>query len=148
MRTETAKLVHAGPPPDIYVVADDDVSGERGLRAHHQTISDHTVVRDVAVGEEHIVVAETGELTVVSRAVHADIFAEDIAVSDDQAGFAAFELEVVRFRADAGDSGRVSRKPWLLYRHPEWGNGPGRPLKGAAIFRARCAYPDFDGRRR
>ena len=76
------------------------MAGQGRLAAHHQMIADDAVVGDVAVGEDHVVVAEHGEIAVLGREMHGHVFAKHIAVADAQAGVAAGEFQVVRLRAD------------------------------------------------
>src|SRR5258708_5701592 len=103
VRPDAAELVHPRPPPDVGVVLHEHVAGERRLRAHDEMVAHHAVVRDVAVGQHHVVAAHACVVRVVGRAVHAHVFAKHVAVADNQAGFAALELEVVRLGADAGE---------------------------------------------
>ncbi|MEJ1971278.1 MAG: hypothetical protein WDM96_01770 [Lacunisphaera sp.] len=99
------------------MVLDDHVAGQRGLRAHDEVVADDAVVRDVRVGQQHVVVAEDGELARLGRAVHADVLAEHVAVADAQAGIAAGVLQIVGLGANAGEGKHLAlladRRPAL-----------------------------------
>ena len=89
MGADAAELVHAGAPADVDVILDHHVAGQRRLAAHHEVIADDAVMRDVAVGEDDVVVAEHGEIAVLRGKVHGDVLAKHVAVADAQAGIAA-----------------------------------------------------------
>ena len=88
MRANPTELMDAGAPADIDVIFDDNVSRESGLRAHHQMITHDAIVRHVAVSQEDIIIADARVVLLLSRPVHAHVFAKNIAITHNQAGLA------------------------------------------------------------
>ena len=100
--TDAAELVDAGVPADIHVVTDMHVPGDGGVAGDDEVVTDHAVMRDVRIGQQHVVVAEDGPFAFLGPAVDADVLAEGIAGADLEAGLARFSLQVLRTAADKG----------------------------------------------
>src|SRR5690606_17025724 len=100
---------HAGKAvgADAAVLVDQGVAGEDRPVIHHHVpgqgrvvdqdavVADHAVMTDVGVGHDQVVVADGGFRTVLHGApVQGHAFADDVVVTDHQAGGLALVLEV------------------------------------------------------
>ena len=92
--------MNASAPSDVHMVAAQDMPSECGVATHNERISDLTVVRDMAVGEDRIAVSDSCELTLLGRDMDGRVFAEYIIVPDGQSGLPAGVLQVVGFAAN------------------------------------------------
>ena len=84
------------------VVLDRDVAAQHGTVAHDNVVTQHAVMRDMTGREEDVVGSNPGAVAVVGGAVDRDVFAEDVAVANAEAGIAAGELEILGFSTDTG----------------------------------------------
>ena len=89
--------------PDVRVVLDDHVAGERGAVAEDRLVADMAVVRHVRVGHEQVVIADARQPAAAGRAaMNRRELADDVAVADHQARPLAAELEILRNQPDRG----------------------------------------------
>src|SRR5437867_11382765 len=97
-----AKLVNAAVSADHGVIADGDVTGERGRVGEDVMRADMTIVRDVRLRHNQIVMAKRGQAAAASgAAMQGDEFTNRVALTNDQACALARVLEVLRRLADA-----------------------------------------------
>src|SRR5262245_62404431 len=86
---------------DRRMVLDDDVACQRRGVRQNDMISQDTVVRNVAVSHDKIVVANDGASAALRRAaMYGDILAKDVVVSNDEFSRFAFVLQVLRRKPD------------------------------------------------
>ena len=102
MSPQPAKLVNAGAPGDVHVIANLDVSGQGGMTAHHQMVSDHAIMGDVTVGQEDVVGTDHRDVIRFRRDVSGDVFPEDVVVPDLKPRVASLILEIVSQSTDQG----------------------------------------------
>ena len=100
--TDAAELVDAGEAGDDDVVGDGDVAAEGGAVGENAVVADDGVVGDVGIGEEVVVVADDGGLG-GGAAVDGDVFAEGVALADEDAGWFAGVFEILGALADGGE---------------------------------------------
>ena len=82
----------------------DDVAAEGRAVGDHVAIADAAIVRDMAVHHQEIVIAHPGHHAAAGRArVEGNIFANGIALADDQFARLAAILEILGRRADGGE---------------------------------------------
>jgi len=100
--TDAAELVDAGEAGDDDVVCDGDVAAEGGAVGEDAVVADDGVVGDVGVGKEVVVVADDGGFG-SGATVDGDVFAEGVAVANEDAGWFAGVFEILRALADGGE---------------------------------------------
>lgn len=98
--TDATKLVNPCVPANVDVISDYTVSAQSGARAHHQMVAHYAIVRDVAVGKHHIVVAYGGDFSLMGATMNGDVFAKGVVVADGQTRPAARVLQILRLPAD------------------------------------------------
>ena len=104
MAAETAELVHAAEGPHGGVVLDDHVPGQRGGVAEDEVVAQDTVVGDVHVGHQQVVVPDLSERPAArGAAVDGDELADAVVVADDDLAVLATELQVLRDEPQAGE---------------------------------------------
>lgn len=85
------------------MVFDGDVAAEGAVVGEDDVVTDLAVVGDVGVAEEEVIGADAGGDGLVGAAVDGAVFAEDVAVTDDEVGWFAEVLEVLGFSAYGGE---------------------------------------------
>ena len=96
------KLVNPHAPTNVSVIADFNMTTERGMAAHYEVVANLALVSDVAVGEDEVVVAEAGQEILGSRAVNGHVFAEDVVIADFNPLNPAPKFFIMRIPADVG----------------------------------------------
>src|SRR6478672_11968777 len=105
MRADPAELMHADEAAEDDVVADLDMPGERRIVRKHAVAADLAVVRDVHVGQQPVVVADSRRATaVVGAAADGDEFADRVAVADHEVGPFTGEFLVLRIATDGREA--------------------------------------------
>src|SRR5690349_1248119 len=101
MLTDAAELMDCRPGADVRVILDADVAAKRGVRPEDRVAADVTVVRDVHVGHEQVVVADRRFTAAAMRAaVDGDEFPEDVLAADLETSALAAILLVLRREPD------------------------------------------------
>lgn len=99
---DAAKLMNGGIPADIGVIVNVYMPARCHLRAYNDVIAQPTIVPDVRIRQDVIVIPDDGCIAVGGGGVHRNIFAEGIPIADVQSANTAFVLQIVRFAADEG----------------------------------------------
>src|SRR6201991_1195642 len=101
MRAHLAELVHARVTGEDRPVADLRMPGERRVVGEHDMVAHLAVVRDMHVGQEPVVVADTRDTAAVTGAtVDRDELTDEIAIADDDFGALALPFLVLRRTTD------------------------------------------------
>ena len=100
MVADAAKLVNAGVPADVHVVADVHVARDGGMAGDDEVVADHAVMRGVGIGQQDVIVAEDGPFAFLRAEVNTDVFAKSITGANLEAWLARFGLQVLRAAAD------------------------------------------------
>lgn len=95
-RAHAAKLMHKGVGRYENTVANDRMAGDRRTVAQDHTIADDDIVADMAVGHQEIVGPDNGFAFNLVRPMDRGLFADDVPVSEPEAGGFAAILEVLR----------------------------------------------------
>ena len=104
VRADAAELMHADESAQHRKIVDDDVSGELRVVRKGRRVSDHAVMRDVAVGKQPVAVAKRRDAAVLrSAGVNGDEFADHVVIADDRQRRLAVVLAVLRNLADRGE---------------------------------------------
>lgn len=83
-----------------HVILDNDVTGKARAVAGYEVVADHTIVRDMAGGEQHVVVTHDRHVAIVGGGVDGDVFTKHVARADAHARVAALEFQVLGLAAD------------------------------------------------
>src|SRR5260370_25265452 len=101
MGTGPLELMHTSDPAEHCLVADHDVPGELRVVGERRVVADHAVMRNVAVREQQVAIADGRRAAILCRPrVDADKLADDVVVADDRCGRLASVLAVLRYVAD------------------------------------------------
>lgn len=101
MRADVTELMDADKTAENGVIVDRDMARQRGIVGHDGVVADLTVVGDVDIGHDPIVVTQAGHATVLYRAgVESAVFADRVVVANFQAGRFAGVFLVLRFTTD------------------------------------------------
>lgn len=96
--SDADELMHGDVSADVGIIVNIDVSGYKGAVCQHDVIADSAIVGDVAESHQIVVVAEAGELVGVVGAMDGCVFANGVAVADDESAggnFVSFMLRGV-----------------------------------------------------
>ena len=95
--SDLGELVNRGHAAHRHPIANLDVTAERRAIRHHNLIAQLTIVRDMRIRHQQIVVADARHALIVRRAaIHCDGFTKHIAVADLEAGRLAVVFLVLR----------------------------------------------------
>ncbi len=104
MATDPAELVNGRETAENGVVLDFDMAGQRRGIGHDHPVVNLAVVGHVRIGHEQVVVADHRLAATIHRAaVQGGKLADAVAIADDQPGFLAAVLEILRVGADRSE---------------------------------------------
>ena len=99
-----AELVHQGEAAEDSPVTNLDMTGQGAIIDQHRIIADHTIVTDMNIGHQQIVITDGGLGPVLDRTpVDGDIFANSIVIADDEASGLITIFQIWRRLADTGE---------------------------------------------
>ncbi|MCY1173607.1 hypothetical protein D9M73_137730 [compost metagenome] len=116
-------------------------------------VANDTVVTDVGVGHDQVVIAQGGFRTVLNGpTVNRHAFTDDVVVTDHQAGFLAFVFQIGRvltYRRKLVDTVVLTDSGWPLENHMRPDHGPLADFHTCADDRPRADLDTVsqDGRR-
>jgi hypothetical protein len=102
MSSEATKLMNARAPPYVDAIINPDVSAQCGMTAHHQMISDDTIMSDVTVSKKYVSRANHGLVIRIRRNMSGHVFSENVIVSNQKARVSALVFQVMSKAADHG----------------------------------------------
>ncbi|MNI54337.1 hypothetical protein D3C73_1092290 [compost metagenome] len=133
MRADVAVLVHQGETGQDRPVTHMHMPGQRGVVHQDAMVADHTVMADVGIGHDQVVVTQRGFSAVLDRAtVNGHTLANHVVITDHQARWLPFVLQV---RGVFADRGKLVDAIVLA--------DPGRPLEHH-VRTNDGTLPDFD----
>src|SRR5262245_9106166 len=101
MNTDSAKLMHSRESADSCIVLDNHVPGQGCRIGHNDVIAENTIMSDMCVDHEEIVIPNQGTTAALGRTtVHRDIFSEYVVITHHQLGIFPMVLEVLRRKPD------------------------------------------------
>ena len=99
---DAAELVHTGLSADNGAVGHDGVTGQAHVIGQNRIVAHDAVVRDMNVRHKKVAVADHSDAVILDCACRdRDVFANDVVVTDHQAGIFTLVLFILRFTADA-----------------------------------------------
>ena len=83
------KLMNAAHAAEYRLIFDFHVAAQADRVGNHDLVTQDAVVSHMGVGHDQVVVAQLGDGAFVGSPMNCDILADDVAASDDDAGFFA-----------------------------------------------------------
>ena len=74
MSSEAAKLMNARTPPYVDAIINPDMSAQSGMTAHHQMISDDTIMSNVTISKKYASRANHGLVVRIRSNVSGHVF--------------------------------------------------------------------------
>jgi hypothetical protein len=101
MRANSAELVYTGKATQNRVIVYANMAGQGGVIGENRVVADDTIMRDMHISHDPIIVADTGNPGILNRAgVKRAKFANDIVIANVQSGWFTGIFFVLRLFAE------------------------------------------------
>src|SRR5215471_3972368 len=104
MRAHTTELMHAGESSHCRVVFNDHMAGESRRIRHYDVISQRTVVADVRVCHQIIMISDSCVTAATLRTpMDVHVFAEHIVIADREKRLLASKFQILSLKTDRAE---------------------------------------------
>ena len=101
MHSNAAELMHTRKRADRRMIFDQDMAGERSCVGHDDMVAQNTVVADVRIRHQEIVIPDPGVTAAAARStMDIHVFTKNIVIADRQECFFAFEFQILGIQTD------------------------------------------------
>ena len=104
--------MNSDEPTDRGIISNRDMAGKRGRVRNHGVMADMTVMRDVHIGHQKVMIPDGGHTsTRLCPGVQRDVFSKNIMVTDLQPRGFTFKLEILRSLTNRAEGEKMAAGP-------------------------------------